>query len=237
MFIITGFYHRYFSHKSFKTSRTVQFIAALFGTMNLQYGPIWWSAHHRKHHAESDQADDVHSPFIWGFFWSHMGWFLTKENKKINTNCASDLKRYPEIVFLDTHDWIGAFVLASVCLCISYITSISISDFWSTFLWLYFVNTVLVYHATYTINSLAHRWGKRLFPTKDKSRNNFALAILTMGEGWHNNHHFYPRSVKQGFTPSQIDLTYYILKGLESLGIIWDLRYPPKNIKSKMIKR
>ena len=191
MFVITGFYHRYFSHRAFQTSRAVQFIAACIGCMCAQRGPLWWAGHHRHHHKHSDEFDDLHSPGIHGFIWSHMLWFLAKSGMATPMQNVQDWKKYPEIVFIDRFDWIpllvfgfGLYGLGAVLG--HYFPGLQTSG-WQIFVWGFFISTVVVYHATYTINSLAHKFGSRRYDTGDDSRNNFWLAILTLGEGWHNN--------------------------------------------------
>lgn len=231
MFAITGFYHRYFSHRSFKTSRAVQFIFALIGAASVQRGPIWWAAHHRHHHANTEQEDDPHSPVHNGLWWSHTGWFLSREHFRVSEERVRDLKRFAELRFLDRFD-IAVPVLLAVGLLLtgnfleSYAPQLGTSG-GQMLVWGFFISTVLLYHGTFTINSLAHRWGKRRYATADNSRNNFWLALLTLGEGWHNNHHHYPVSVKQGFYWWEIDMTYYVLRFMAMLGLVWDLKPVP----------
>ena len=231
MFAVTGFYHRYFSHRAFKTSRAGQFIFAVLGASCVQRGPIWWAAHHRHHHAHSDQTDDVHSPRQRGFIWSHLGWFLSRKHFAPDLARVRDLLRYPELELLDRYD-----ILVPVALAVAlWLTGAALehwapslgTDAWQLLVWAFFISTVVCYHATYTINSLCHRFGKRRFATTDDSRNNLWLALLTFGEGWHNNHHHYPASARQGFYWWEIDLTFYGLKLLQALGIIWDLKPVP----------
>lgn len=231
MLAITGFYHRYFSHRSFRTSRTLQFIFALIGASSVQRGPIWWAAHHRHHHARTEQEDDPHSPEQHGLLWSHTGWFLSREHFPIREERVRDLLKYPELRFLDRFDIVIPVALA-MCLFLlgslleTYAPGLGTSG-GQMLVWGFFVSTVVLYHGTFTINSLAHRWGRRRYPTNDESRNNWVLSVITLGEGWHNNHHFYPASVKQGFYWWEFDPTYYFLRFLEKLGLVWDLRPVP----------
>jgi stearoyl-CoA desaturase (Delta-9 desaturase) len=234
MFAITGFYHRYFSHRAFKTSRVAQFAFAFLGASAVQRGPIWWAAHHRHHHAHSDQPLDVHSPRQSGFIWSHTGWFLSKRHFAPDLSRVRDLLRYPELKLLDRFD-----ILVPVALAASlWLTGAALERWapqldtsaWQLLVWGFFISTVVCYHATYTINSLCHRFGKRRFATNDDSRNNVWLALLTFGEGWHNNHHHYPVSARQGFYWWEIDLTFYGLKLLQTLGVIWDLKPVPREV-------
>ncbi len=232
MFFITAFYHRYFSHRAFKMSRGVQFVAALLGTTAVQRGPLWWAAHHRHHHNHSDQPPDAHSPRWQGFFWSHTGWFLTRENFRTRDAMIGDWRKYPELVWLNRFDWVPPVILAVAIFCGGYLFGRLFPTTgmtgWQAFFWGFVLSTVVLYHATYTINSLAHRFGSRRFATDDDSRNNFALALLTLGEGWHNNHHHYPASVRQGFYWWELDVTWYVLLAMEQVGLIRDLRPVPR---------
>lgn len=221
VFSLTAFYHRYFSHRAFKTSRAVQFTFAVLGATAAQRGPLWWSSHHRFHHKNSDMKEDRHSPHTQGFFWSHCGWFLLEKNFKTDNTLIKDFAKYPELIFLNRFDSLPPII---------YATLLFIFGGWKYLIWGYFVSTVLVYHVTFSINSLAHMFGSRRFNTDDQSRNNWWLAILTFGEGWHNNHHFWPSSARQGFNFYQIDITYMILRLLAMLGIVWDLRTPPRDL-------
>lgn len=221
MFAITGFYHRFFSHRSFKTSRVMQFIFAVAGASAAQRGPLWWSAHHRSHHKHSDQERDPHSPTQHGFIWSHIGWFIDEKNFDTNDKYINDLRKYSELVFLNRFDIVVPVLFA---------TGMYFIGGWAYVVWGYFISTVIVYHVTFSINSIAHQYGAKKFSTEDESRNNWLLAILTLGEGWHNNHHFWPSSARQGFKARQVDITYMLLKTLEFFGLIWDLRLPPKAV-------
>lgn len=230
MFAITAFYHRYFSHKSFKTSRTVQFVFAFIGATATQRGPLWWAAHHRQHHRHADQSADPHSPKH-GFFWSHMGWFLSGKHYQADYSLVPDWKRFAELRWLDRFDLIAPVVLAASL----FISGVLLEKFapglgtngWQMLVWGYFISTVVLLHATLLINSMAHRVGKKRYTTGDESRNNFVLALLTLGEGWHNNHHHYPASARQGFYWWEVDISYYLLKFMQKTGLIWDVRTVP----------
>jgi len=241
MFAITGFYHRYFSHKTFRTSRFVQCLFAMIGATAVQRGPLWWAAHHRGHHMHSDTTEDKHSPKEHGFIWSHMGWFLTKSNFVTNTKLIRELIRFPELRIIDRFDLLMPLALSISLWVIGYYLeqyepSLHTNGF-QLFIWGFSVSTIMLYHATFLVNSVAHQWGKKRYETKDTSRNNFLIAILTFGEGWHNNHHHYPGSARQGFYWWEIDLTYYVLKCLAMMGIIWDVRTVSENIReSKKIE-
>jgi stearoyl-CoA desaturase (Delta-9 desaturase) len=236
MFAITGFYHRYFSHRTFKTSRGAQFAFALLGASAVQRGPIWWAAHHRHHHAHSDGPEDVHSPLQRGFLWSHTGWFLSRKHFAPDLGRVRDLLRYPELRWLDRFDILVPFVLAVGLLMFGRLLETRWPQLGTSgaqmLVWGFFVSTVACYHGTYTINSLCHVWGRRRYATGDGSRNNFLLALITLGEGWHNNHHRYPMSARQGFYWWEIDLTYYGLRLLEMLGLIRDLKTVPPRIRA-----
>jgi len=234
MFAITAFYHRYFSHKTFKTSRIMQFLFAVIGATAVQRGALWWAAHHRLHHATADKDTDQHSPKRHGFLWSHMGWFLSRGNFVTKHECIKDFSKYPELRFLDRFDILVPIMFSLVLYMLGYLLEIYGPELGTNGLqllvWGFVISTVVLYHATFTINSLAHLIGKKVFPVKDDSRNNFCLALITMGEGWHNNHHYYPGSARQGFLWWEIDITYYGLKLLEKVGLIWDLRPVPDRV-------
>jgi stearoyl-CoA desaturase (delta-9 desaturase) len=220
MFFVTAGYHRYFSHRTFHTSRAFQFILAWFAQSTAQKGVIWWSRNHRHHHRFSDSPEDIHSPVQVGFFQSHVGW-LFDETIQSEAKTVSDLERFPELRFLDKH-WLLPPVLNGFLLWLGLGWEGLISGF--------FLSMVLVWHGTFTINSLTHVWGNRRFDTTDTSRNNPILALITLGEGWHNNHHHYMRSTRQGFAWYELDITYIILRGLALLRIVRDLREPPAEI-------
>lgn len=237
MFAITGFYHRYLSHRSYKTSRWFQFLFALVGNSSVQKGPLWWAAHHRHHHQYSDQDEDVHSPVKRGFIYSHVGWIFARANSATRIRLVPDLAKYPELRALDRFDVLVPILLGTSCfglgvLLQTYAPSLGTSGLQMLF-WGFFLSTVILVNATFTINSLSHIFGKRRFETSDTSRNNWLLALLTCGEGWHNNHHHYPTAARQGFYWWEIDLTYYGLLVLAKLGLIWDLKKVPAHILDK----
>ena len=235
MFAITGFYHRYFAHKAFQTSRLGQFIFAILGATAVQRGPLWWAAHHRNHHAHSDQETDAHSPVQHGFLWSHIGWFLSTVNFATHLDRVKELAKFPELRFLDRFDIIVPIVFAVSIFGLGELLASTAphlqTNGWQLLVWGFVISTVALYHATFSVNSLAHVWGKRRYITRDHSRNNFFIALLTLGEGWHNNHHHYPGSASQGFYWWEIDFTYYGLRLLAALGLIWDLRMVPVAIR------
>lgn len=231
MFAITAFYHRFFSHRAFRTSRPMQFVFAVLGNSAAQRGPLWWAAHHRHHHRHSDTPEDVHSPGCLGFWRSHVGWILAQRNFHTRTRLVKDLARYPELVFLDRFDWLVPLLTGLATLGLGYWLGVAVPQSGTgpgqMFVWAFLISTVLVFHATCAINSLAHMWGSRRYENADDSRNNWVLALITLGEGWHNNHHRFPGRVRQGVKWWEIDLTYLVLKGMAWAGLIWDLNAPP----------
>ena len=221
MFGVTAGYHRFFSHRSFKTSRAGQFLFAFLAMSSTQKSVLWWAALHRHHHRHSDTELDVHSPVHRSFFYSHMGWIFDKKHETTQLDEVPDLAKYPELMFLDRHQLVPAVVLGVVCFLIDGLPGLLIG---------FFLSTVFLYHGTFFINSLAHVHGNQRYVTGDDSRNNWWLALITLGEGWHNNHHAYQRSTRQGFRWYEIDITYYVLKAMSWVGLVWDLGEPPVEV-------
>ncbi|MFT3776619.1 MAG: acyl-CoA desaturase [Minicystis sp.] len=222
MFGVTAGYHRYFSHRSFRTGRVMQFVFALLATSSAQKGVLWWAAHHRVHHKLSDKPGDVHSVLQDGFWWSHVGWIMSDRYEATEHDKVRDLEKFPELVWLDRWHLVPPTVLG---------VSLFLVGGWYAVVWGLLVSTVLLWHGTFTINSLTHVFGKRRYATTDNSRNSLILALVTMGEGWHNNHHYYQRSVRQGFYWWEIDMTFYVLKVMQALGLVWDLHAPPRHVR------
>jgi stearoyl-CoA desaturase (delta-9 desaturase) len=221
MFGVTGAYHRYFSHRTYRTSRAFQFVLALLAMTSVQKGVLWWASHHRHHHRFSDQPNDVHSVLHDGFWWSHVGWIISNKYDATDLTKVKDLARFPELRFLDRFH---------VLVPIAYATALYLlGGTWALF-WGFFVSTTLLWHGTFTINSLTHVFGSQRYRTTDNSRNHWLLAVITMGEGWHNNHHYYQRSVNQGFFWWEFDPTYYVLRALSWVGLVWDLHTPPPHV-------
>ncbi|TZF90382.1 acyl-CoA desaturase [Cognatilysobacter lacus] len=237
MFAITGFYHRYFSHRTFRTSRGVQFVFALIGASCVQRGPLWWASHHRHHHRHADTELDPHSPKVRGFLWSHAAWFLTPRAFRTDMRRIPDLEAFRELRLLDRFDTLVPVALAAG----TYSLGAWLEGFapqlhtsgGQMLVWGFFVSTVVLFHATVTINSLAHRFGTRRFDTRDDSRNNLWLALLTFGEGWHNNHHFFPGTARQGFRWYEVDITYYGLRLMAACGLVRDLKPVPDWVLAK----
>jgi stearoyl-CoA desaturase (delta-9 desaturase) len=221
MFFVTGAYHRYFSHRSFRTSRAMQLFFAFFAMTSSQKGVLWWASHHRAHHKYSDQEGDAHSVQREGFFWGHVGWILSRKYEKVDSKRIRDFAKYAELVWLDRFWWLPPAMLAVVLFAVGGAFAL---------VWGFFVSTTLLWHGTFTINSLSHMFGSRRYEISDNSRNNPLLAAITLGEGWHNNHHYYQRSVRQGFFWWELDPTYYVLRGMAAIGLIWDLHAPPPHI-------
>lgn len=217
IFGITGGYHRYFAHRGFKTGRAFQFVLAWLGLMASQKGPLWWSGLHRHHHKYSDMPEDIHSPKR-GFWWSHQTWFLVPRYDETPASQLREFAAYPELLFINRYWHLGPTVLGLVLFLLGGLPWV----FWG-----FFLSTTLTYHATFTVNSLAHVWGSRRYETTDTSRNNFFLALLVLGEGWHNNHHHYQSTANNGFFWWEIDITYAVLRMLSWVGVVWDLRTPP----------
>lgn len=219
MFFVTAGYHRYFSHRSFKTSRVFQFLMALIATSSTQKGVLWWAANHRHHHRYSDTEEDLHSPSLFGFWWSHVGWILSDRYNTTQVDLIRDFHKYRELRWLNRYHLVPPVVLA---------VALFLIGGWGMLIWGFFISTVVLWHSSFTINSLSHLFGRRRYATSDTSKNNVFLALLTMGEGWHNNHHHYMASARQGFFWWEVDLTYYTLKVLSWFKIVWDLRQPPE---------
>jgi stearoyl-CoA desaturase (delta-9 desaturase) len=221
IFAIGAGYHRYFSHRAYSTSRVFQFVLAFLAQTSTQKSVLWWASKHRHHHLHSDTEEDVHSPRRTGFFYAHLGWIFSRRHDQADLVKVADLVRYPELMWLNRFELLPAFVLGIVAFLIGGWPGLVVGFVWST---------VLVYHATFSINSLAHLHGRKRYVTGDDSRNNWWLAIITMGEGWHNNHHAFQSSVRQGFRWWEVDVTFYILTAMSWCGIVWDLKTPPEAV-------
>jgi stearoyl-CoA desaturase (Delta-9 desaturase) len=221
IFAIGAGYHRYFAHRSYSTSRAFQFVLAVMSQSTAQKSVLWWATKHRHHHLHSDTVADVHSPRHKGFLYSHVGWIFDRRHDKVDLVKIADFARYPELMWLHKLELVPAIALGVICFLVAGWSGLVVGFFWST---------VLVYHATFCINSLAHVHGRKRYVTGDDSRNNWGLAFFTMGEGWHNNHHAYQSSVRQGFKWWEIDCTFYVLKALSWTGLVWDLKSPPEQV-------
>ena len=237
MFALTAFYHRCFSHRTFRAPRAVQFIFALIGAACVQRGPLWWAAHHRHHHRTADTPRDPHSPAVHGLLWSHMGWFLTPRAFRTDLQRVPDLARYPELLWLDVFDVALPMLFAAAMYGLGALLGRADPRLRTTgaqmLVWGFLVSTVVLFHATVTINSLAHRYGTRRFATPDDSRNNLWLALLTFGEGWHNNHHGFPGCARQGFLWWEVDVTWYGLRLMAALGLVRGLKPLPSRVLAR----
>lgn len=234
MFAITAGFHRLFSHRTYETGRVFQFILAFIGTAAYQKGPLWWSSHHRRHHLYADTEQDLHSPQAHTLWRSHVGWFLLRDSQATDRKLIPNLIKYGDLRFLDKYYSIPPALLAISTFLLGsilerYAPGLGTSG-WQMLVWGFFISTVLLYHGTFTVNSLAHVFGSRRFATKDNSRNNFFVALLTLGEGWHNNHHYYPSSERQGFYWWEIDISHYSLRALSWLGVVRNIRTVPASV-------
>ncbi len=222
MFFVTAGYHRYFAHRSYRLARVPQFVMAFGGGTATQKSALWWAGHHRDHHRYSDTQLDIHTPQK-GFWWSHVGWILCDKYSASDHGKIKDFAKFPELRWLDKYDFVPPWALGITCFLIGG---------WSGLLFGFFLSTVLLWHATFTVNSLAHVMGRRRYATEDTSRNSVLIALLTMGEGWHNNHHYYQASSRQGFFWWEVDPTYYLLKAFSWVGLVRDLKVPSARVKA-----
>ena len=234
MFAVTGIFHRYFSHRTYRTSRFGQFLLALWTGTTVQRGPLWWAHHHRHHHQHSDEPEDAHSPHVHGFLWSHIGWITSKRNFPTDYSQVRDLAKYPELVWLNRFDIVVPVLFATSLFGLGRYLDTAAPGLGTNaaqlLVWGFFISTTALFHGTASINSFTHLWGSRRFATKDDSRNSFLLSLVTLGEGWHNNHHRYQGATRNGFYWWEIDPTYYGLKLLSYTGFIWGLKPVPLSV-------
>jgi len=215
---LTLCFHRHMAHRAFKMNRAARFVWAFIGTSAMQKGPLWWAGHHRQHHKYSDQEDDPHSPIVRTVWWAHIGWVISGRYGRPPEGAMRDFDKYPELRLLDTFfTWVPGLLLAALCYLLAG---------WSGVVWGFVVGTVLLYHGTFLVNSVCHLFGSRRYNTTDQSRNCWWAALLTMGEGWHNNHHHYQSCARQGFKWWEVDVSYYIIRLLGFVGLVWDIREP-----------
>ena len=226
MFAITAGFHRYFAHRTYRMNRFWQFLMAFLGQTAAQKGVLWWAAHHRHHHRFSDQPEDIHSPVQKGFWWSHMGWILADDYEETDLESIRDFAKYPERVWLDRNQFLAPML---------YGLGLWLAFTWTGLFWGFFLSTVLLWHGTFAINSVMHVFGRRVFETKDTSRNSFLMALVTMGEGWHNNHHHFQASAAQGFLWWQADPSLWLLRLGRLLGIARDLRPVPERVVAQVM--
>jgi stearoyl-CoA desaturase (delta-9 desaturase) len=217
---VTVGYHRYFAHRAFRTSRAMQLVLAFCAQASFQKGVLWWAAHHRYHHRHSDHDDDLHSPKH-GVWWSYAGWIFDDSTRPVKLDQVRDLAKYPELRVLDRFTYVPGILLAVACWAVAGWSGLVVGFVWAT---------ILSHHATFANNCFAHIFGSQPYETGDLSRNNWVLAAVVFGEGWHNNHHRYAGSARHGFLWWELDVTYYVLVVLRGLGLIWDLRAPPAEL-------
>lgn len=241
MFAVTGVFHRYFSHKTYRTSRFGQFLLAVWTGTTVQRGPLWWAYHHRHHHQHSDEPEDAHSPHVHSFLWSHIGWITSRRNFPTDYSKVKDLAAYPELVWLNRFDIVVPLLFAAGLFFLGHFLEKAVPSLHTNgpqlLIWGFFISTTALFHGTASINSFTHLWGNRRFATADDSRNNFLLALITLGEGWHNNHHRYQSSTRNGFYWWEIDPTYYGLKLLSYTGFIWGLKPVPQSVYEEAATR
>ena len=234
MFAVTGIHHRYFSHKTYSTSRFGQFLLAVFAGTTVQRGSLWWAYHHRHHHLHSDGPEDAHSPHVHGFWWSHIGWITSRRNFPTDYTKIKDLAKFPELVWLNRFDLVVPILFAASLFGLGAVLERLApglgTNGWQMLVWGFFISTTFLFHGTGCINSMAHLMGRRRFKTDDDSRNSAILAFITLGEGWHNNHHRYQSSTRNGFYWWEIDPTYYGLRLLAAVGFIWGLKPVPESV-------
>ncbi|MDX2304247.1 MAG: acyl-CoA desaturase [Microscillaceae bacterium] len=237
MFFVTAAYHRYFSHRTFRTSRIFQFFLAFMAETSVQRGVLWWAAHHRSHHKHSDTPQDPHSAKIYGFWYSHIGWIMSRDFDETNFKVIGDFAKFPEIRWIDKNHFLPPITLGVMVFLLGGLVNGGgtleglFTQGWSTLVAGFFLSTVLLFHGTFSINSLMHKIGRQRYKTGDESRNSLWLALVTLGEGWHNNHHYYQSTVRQGFFWWEIDITFYVLKVMSWLGLVWELKGVPHKVK------
>ena len=234
MFSLTAGYHRYFCHRSFKTTRAFQFVLAWLGAAAAQRGPLWWAGHHRLHHRHADIDEDIHPPGVKGFAWAHAGWVMSTRNEATRFELVPDLAEYRELRWLDTNHYVAPLSLGVVLFALGQWLAVAYPQLgtsgWQLVVVGLFCSTTVLYHVTFAVNSIGHRFGRRRYETDDASRNSLWLVLLTAGEGWHNNHHRYPASERQGFYWWEIDMTHYGVVLLSWLRVVWDIRGPAPTV-------
>ncbi len=232
MYIIAGFgetigFHRMLTHRSFQAHPVLKFLLLVFGTMAIQGPPIHWAAIHIKHHAQADRNGDPHSP-LEGFFHAHIGWFFGNIESDPTIYCPHLLKD-SIVVFVSRTVWVWSLLSLFIPLLLGG---------WTGLLWGGLVRLFLSSHMAWSVNSICHTFGRRDFQTNDRSRNQWVVGLLGLGEGWHNNHHAFPRSAFHGLRWWQVDFSGYIIRLLERLGIIYDVqRVPPELLARRASRR
>ncbi|MDR1989155.1 MAG: acyl-CoA desaturase [Acidobacteriaceae bacterium] len=221
---LTLSFHRYYAHRSFQMNRVARFIWTFIGVAAMQKGPLWWAGHHVNHHRFADREGDPHSPMVSGVYYAHIGWFLNdaKHDRIEATNpVIRDFSKVPEIAFLDRYFFLPPLMLA--------VTMFAIGG-WPWLVWGFCLPTMTLAHSTFAINTVNHMFGSRRFDTIDESRNNPITAIFAVGEGWHNNHHRYQRSARNGFYWWEFDPTWYAIRTMQAVGLAWNVQPVPERI-------
>jgi len=221
---LTLIFHRYFAHRAFKMNRVARFVWAFIGTAAMQKGPLWWAGHHVNHHKFADRDGDPHSPMVSGVYYAHIGWFLhdTKYDKVEATNpVIRDFSKVPEIAWLEKWFFVPPAALALGLYFFGGMPSLVYG---------FCLPTMTLAHATFAINTVNHMFGSRRFETLDESRNNVLTAVFAAGEGWHNNHHRFQRAARNGFYWYEVDVTWYVIRAMAAVGLIWDIQPVPQRI-------
>ena len=221
---LTLAFHRYFAHRSFQMNRTARFVWSFIGTAAMQKGPLWWAGHHVNHHRYADRDGDPHSPMVSGIYYAHIGWFLNDarhDRLEASNPVMRDFSKAPEIVWLNKNFWAPPLLLAIAMFLIGGMPWL---------IWGFCVPTMTLAHATFAINTVNHMFGSRRFDTIDESRNNLVTAFFAVGEGWHNNHHRYQRSARNGFYWWEFDPTWYVIRLMQMIGLVWDVKTVPHRI-------
>jgi fatty-acid desaturase len=247
--ICLGF-HRLLTHRSFSCPRWLERTLVLLGTCCVMESPPYWVAIHRQHHQFADEEPDPHSP-LKSFLWCHFGWYLARidptRRSELLQRYAKDVMRDPLYAFLErNHNWVALVVLSwlaffgigwGVALTMGASTAEAIQFGASVLVWGVFVRSVEVFQATMSVNSFTHLWGYRNYETRDNSKNNYWVAAIATGEGWHNNHHADPRSARHGHFPWEIDITWLTIRLLQRIGLAWDVALPSPNLAALRIDR
>jgi len=229
-------FHRYFTHKGFETSKPIRALLAVLGCMTMQ-GPLTqWVTDHRKHHALSDQEGDPHSPHVGhgdgvlgalrGFVHSHVGWLFTLKGLERGREYGKDLYDDSMIRWIDRLYLVWVALTLGIPFGIGYLVGGSVERGLETMVWGGLLRIFLYQHATFSVNSICHMFGHQDYRSRDEARNNWLVAALVFGEGWHNNHHAFPSSARHGLHRWQVDISWLVIRGAEKLGLVWNVRRP-----------
>ncbi len=222
---VTVGFHRLFVHRSFETYRPVAWLLAILGCMKGEASVLLWVSEHRKHHRHADALGDPHSPLLAGFWHAHMSWLFVR-TYSFDPREVPDLLKRPDLLWIDRHGFkwylLGLFIPSAIC----GLVSMSAYGALMGFLWGGLLRQLYVQHTTYLVNSATHLWGSKAYPTADGSRNSWIVALVTLGEGWHNYHHAFPYSARHGIRWWQIDVGWYVIWFMARLGLVWNVRSP-----------